>query len=136
MSLSNAVPALPVQEISPAAEFYRERFGFTVAYSDDEFAKLRRDEVELHLWASNDQGWKQRDDLREVPICTGAESFIAGTASCRFEVDLVDELYDEMKAAGVMHPGDSGEAVDTDWGTREFATVDLEGNLVTFYSRS
>jgi len=33
----------------------------------------------------------------------GAESFIAGTASCRIAVDHVDELYAEMAAATVLH---------------------------------
>ncbi len=38
-----------------------------------------------------------------------------------------------MAAAGVLHPGAPGSAVDTAWGTREFARLDLEGNLLTFY---
>jgi len=49
-------------------------------------------------------------------------------ASCRIEVDHVDELYAEMAAAAVLHPRDLGSAVDTAWGTREFAALDLEGN--------
>jgi catechol 2,3-dioxygenase-like lactoylglutathione lyase family enzyme len=32
----------------------------------------------------------------------------------------------------VLHPV-SKESVDTDFGTREFATLDLDGNLVTFF---
>ncbi len=42
-------------------------------------------------------------------------NLIAGTASCLIEVDYVDELYAEMLAAAVLHPGDLGSAVDTDW---------------------
>jgi len=38
-------------------------------------------------------------------------------------------------AAAVLHPGDLGSAVDTAWGTREFAALDLEGNLLTFHQR-
>ncbi len=71
-------------------------------------------------------------DLARQPVCSGAESFIAGTASCRIEVDHVDELYAEMAAAAVLHPRDRGSVVDTAWGTREFATLDLEGNLLAF----
>ncbi len=66
-------------------------------------------------------------------MCSGAESFLAGTASCRIEVDDVDALYTEMAAAGVPHPTDPGSAQDTDWGSREFAALDLEGNLLTFH---
>jgi hypothetical protein len=69
-------------------------------------------------------------------VRSGAEDFIAGTASCRIEVDSiesVDDLYAEMAAAGVLHPTDHGSPDDTDFGTREFATVDVDGNLLTFY---
>ena len=40
-----------------------------------------------------------------------------------------------MKSADLLHPIDRGSAVDTDWGTREFAALDLEGNLLTFFQR-
>lgn len=70
------------------------------------------------------------------PICSGAESFIAGTASCRIEVDLVDDLYAELKESSILHPSDTGGgAQDTEWSTREFAALDLEGNLLTFFRR-
>ncbi|HET6999414.1 MAG TPA: VOC family protein [Solirubrobacterales bacterium] len=135
MKLSGTVPALPVQEISAAAAFYRERLGFTVAHADDGFAKLQRDDAELHLWAANDESWKRRADLIGQPICSGAETFIAGTASCRIEVDRVDDLYVEMKESSVLHPSDPGGAENTEWGTREFAALDLAGNLLTFFRR-
>jgi len=133
--LSRTVPALPVQNIEEAAAFSQQRLGFTALYQDDGFARLARDEAEVHLWAASDQSWKERAELARQPVCSGAESFIAGTASCRIEVDHVDELYAEMAAAAVLHPGDLGSAVDTAWGTREFAALDLEGNLLTFHQR-
>jgi len=68
-------------------------------------------------------------------VRSGAESFIAGTASCRIQVDRVDEVYAELQAASVLHPSDPGGARDTTWGTREFAALDLEGNLLTFFQR-
>ncbi len=89
----------------------------------------------LHLWGASDEGWRTRADLAERPVRSGAESFIAGTASCRIEVAAVDALYDELAAAGVLHHADEG-VVTTDFGTREFATVDLDGNLLTFFQRS
>ena len=72
-------------------------------------------------------------DLLERPVSTGAESFLAGTASCRIEVEGIDELYEELRAADVLHPVSRDGVDDTDFGTREFATLDLDGNLVTFY---
>ena len=66
-------------------------------------------------------------------MCSGAESFIAGTASFRVQVSGVDDLYDELKSAGRAAPGLADGVDDTDFGTREFATLDLDGNLVTFF---
>ncbi|HEX3290144.1 MAG TPA: hypothetical protein VHR46_02040 [Gaiella sp.] len=48
--------------------------------------------------------------------------------------DGVDELYEELRGAGALHPV-SQTGVDTDFGTREFATLGLDGNLVTFFRR-
>jgi catechol 2,3-dioxygenase-like lactoylglutathione lyase family enzyme len=135
MKLFRAVPALPVQDVEAAVLYYNERLGFFVRHKEDSFAILERDEVELHLWAASDQGWRERVNFVEEPVCSGAESFIAGTSSCRIEVIDVDGLYGEMARADVLHPGDPGHAVDTDWATREFATLDLEGNLLTFFQR-
>lgn len=135
MAFSTTIPAMPVQDVDVAAAFYAERLGFEVAHVDQGFAKLTRDGAELHLWAASDESWKQRGDLSSRPICSGAESFIAGTASCRIEVDGVDDVYEEMKRADVLHPTDVGGAVDTDWATREFAALDLEGNLLTLFER-
>ena len=84
----------------------------------------------MHLWAASDRSWAERDELAQSPVCSGAESFLAGTASCRIEVDDVDALYAEMATAKVLHPTDPGSAQDTEWGTewgtREFAALDLE----------
>jgi uncharacterized glyoxalase superfamily protein PhnB len=135
MAMLRVVPALPVQNIDEAAVSYQQRLGFEARHVDDGFALLVRDEAEVHLWAASDHSWEQRSDVVQRPVCSGAESFLAGTASCRIEVDDVDALYVEMAAAGVLHPTDPGSAKDTDWGTREFAALDLEGNLLTFFHR-
>jgi hypothetical protein len=68
-------------------------------------------------------------------VSSGAESFIAGTASCRIHVQGVDDLYDELRAQDVLHSVSKDGVADTDFGTREFATVDSDNNLVTFFER-
>lgn len=135
MRLSETVPALPVRDTKAAAEFYRDRLGFTIRYQADGFAKLQRDDAELHLWAASDDGWRSRADFVQEPVRSGAESFIAGTASCRIQVDEVDLAYAEMQAAGVLHYADTGSAEGTEWGTREFAVTDLDNNLLVFFRR-
>jgi hypothetical protein len=86
-----------------------------------------------HLWAANDEEWRSREDSTGQPICSGAESFLAGTASCRIEVADVDALFAELKPRGVLHDVSRDEVGTTDFGTREFATADRDGNLLTFF---
>lgn len=129
--LDQTIPALRVRDAAAAVDFYRDRLGFEVLHQDGGFAVLRRDEAVLHLWEASDESWR-RQDASEVPVRSGAESFIAGTASCRIRVEGVDELYDELRQRDVLHPVSKDGIDDTDFGTREFATLDLDGNLLTY----
>jgi catechol 2,3-dioxygenase-like lactoylglutathione lyase family enzyme len=133
VTLSQTIPAMPVRDMPGAVSFYRDRLGFDVVHHDGGFAVLRRDEAVVHLWEANDDSWQARGDVGEKPVRTGAESFIAGTASFRVQVDGVDELYEELRRADVLHPVSRERVDETDFGTREFATLDPDGNLVTFF---
>jgi catechol 2,3-dioxygenase-like lactoylglutathione lyase family enzyme len=132
VSLLETIPALPVQRMTEAVDFYRDRFGFDVVHHEGGFAVIRRGEATIHLWEASDEGWRKGVDL-ERPICSGAESFIAGTASCRVRIEGLDELYAELEPKGVLHKVSSEGVSDTDYGTREFSTVDDDGNLISFF---
>lgn len=132
VKLSQTIPALPVRNAAAAVDFYRDRLGFEVLHHDGGFAVMCRDEAVLHLWEASDDSWRKGIDLGR-PIDSGAESFIAGTASCRIMVEGVDELYDELRGQDVLHPVSKDGVEDTDFGTREFGTLDADGNLVTFF---
>ena len=132
MTLGRTIPALPVRDVAAAVAFYAEKLGFHVLHHDGGFAVLRRDDAVLHLWESGDDSWPA-GSLAARPVRSGAESFLAGTASCRIEVTDVDALYDEMRAAGVLHRVSRGGVDDTDFGTREFSALDLDGNLIGFH---
>src|SRR5215208_1444963 len=122
--MHRTIPALPVRDVAAAVVLYRERFGFAV---------LARDDAVLHLWEAGDEEWRSRDGFVERPVRSGAESFIAGTASARIEVRDVDGLYAELAAAEVLHPVSRDGVTETDFGTREFATLDGDGNLLSFF---
>ena len=130
--LSQTIPAMPVRNAAEAVDFYRGRLGFEVLHHDGGFAVMGRDRAIVHLWEASDEDWRERFDPQR-PICSGAESFIAGTANCRILVEGVDELYDELRLSDVLHPVSKSGPDDTDFGTREFATLDQDGNLVTFF---
>lgn len=133
MKLKKTIPALPVQDMEMATAFYAGKLGFTVGHQEDDFAILVRDEVEIHLWKSGDETWRDRGvGIVSLPICSGAESFLAGTVSCRIEVQGIDQLYQECKAKGILHSPNT-VVKDQPWGDREFAAVDLYRNLITFY---
>jgi catechol 2,3-dioxygenase-like lactoylglutathione lyase family enzyme len=132
VNLSQTIPALPARDVAKAVDFYRERFGFDVLHHDGGFAVLCRDEAVLHLWEASDESWRARQ-ADNSPVQSGAESFIAGTASCRIVASDVDQLFSEYQAKDVLHPVSDAGLDDTDFGTREFSTLDLDGNLLTFF---
>ena len=134
MHLGRTIPALPVKDVAAAVEFYRDRLGFTVDHLGDGLAVVVRDDAEIHLWQAGDEGWRQRGTI-DQPVRSGAESFLAGTASCRVAVDDVDALHQELRGTKVLHPVSEGDVDVTDHGTREFSALDLDGNLLTFFTR-
>jgi len=128
--LAWAIPVLPVREIAAAVDFYVSRLGFRSDHADAGYAILLRGAVQIHLWAATDERWRERPG---EPLVSGAETFLAGTASARIAVSGIEALCAEMTAAGVMHP--NGSLNDKPYGLREFAVLDLDGNLLTFFQK-
>jgi catechol 2,3-dioxygenase-like lactoylglutathione lyase family enzyme len=98
MRMLQAIPALPVRNILISVDFYRGKLGFAIIHQEDGFAVIQCDAVKINLWVANDESWQKLNN--SSPIVSGAESFIAGTASCRIEVDDVDELYHQIQQEG------------------------------------
>lgn len=133
MRMQKTIPALPVVSIKMSCEYYTNKLGFRIRHQEETFAIAVRDEIEIHLWQACDTSWKWRSILLVLkPILTGAETFIAGTASCRIQVQGIDELYEEYKNQGVLHSHDS-IVQEQYWGHKEFPAVDNHRNLLTFY---
>ena len=132
VTLGQTIPAMPVRDMLAAVAFSRDRLGFEVLHQDGGFAVLSRDEAVVHLWEASDESWRE-EIVADKPVRSGAESFIAGTASFRVQVTGVDDLYTELRDADVLHPVSKDGVDDTDFGTREFATLDPDGNLITFF---
>ena len=135
MKLIAATPALPVKDIQRSVDFYCGVLGFESVHQEDGFALLRRDAVELTLWSAYDESWRapRAAQSRHELVVSGAESFIAGTASCRLELEGVDEFHDALKPAGIMHP--NAPLRDEGYGTREFSVSDPDNNLNAFFER-
>jgi len=118
-----------VSDIPRSVAFYRDKVGLALRHQEEAFAILTRDDVELHLWRANDDRWQARGGPRRV--VSGAESFLAGTGSCRLRAAGIDELYRRFKPLGILFA--EGSLTETSWGDREFHIADPDGNLVTVF---
>ena len=119
--LPAAVPALLVSDERAAVRFLADALGFVQLVHDGVgLGIVRRDGVELHVWVADGSA-------------PGAERSLAGSASCRIEVTGVAKLHEHCRRLGVVHP--NAPLHDEPWGTREFAVLDPDGNLIGLYER-
>src|SRR5262245_56180222 len=112
---TDAAPVLCVRNIDTAVDHYR-RLGFAVRRYEGAapYAYADRDSVHLHL--SQFAGLRPEDS----------------TSLAYIFVDDADALFAEWKACGAA--GRFDEPVDTEWGRREGAHIDPDGNLLRFGS--
>lgn len=116
-----AIPSLPVTDEARAVRFLQNTLGLIpLQHEGKTLGICRRDGVEIHVWVADGSA-------------KGAETYLAGSASCRVELTGVDVLYEHCRALAVVHP--NGALRDTGWGTREFDVLDPDGNLITLFER-
>ena len=116
-NLETVHPVLMSRDVARSVAFY-ERLGFRLAGQDSptnpRYARLMRDEVEIHLQWHDAKEWEYPNDR----------------PTYRFVVREVDELHQQFRDAGVI---DMKEVGDTPWGTREFHVRDPDMNGLQFY---
>ncbi len=111
-----ATPVLPSLDIARTVAFYRDTLGFDEVHAaPSEYAIVERGPVELHFWYTPDPA---------LPKASG----------CRLQVSGIDALHAHCQAPGIVHP--NGALAGKPWGTREFAILDPDGNLLTFHERT
>jgi catechol 2,3-dioxygenase-like lactoylglutathione lyase family enzyme len=108
-ALINACPTLASLDIMESVRFYEEKMGFRRTFADEGYAVLVRDRIAIHFWKCDNPIFPQN-------------------TSCYLDVTGIEELYEECKAQGIIHP--NGALEDKPWGQREFAILDLHGNLI------
>ena len=110
-----AIPILPCRSAAETAAFY-EPLGFDAKIwgAPHNYAILTRGNVEIHFFTQN--------DLDPTTSASG----------CYIRVLNVDKMHSEFSNANLQSSGiprmDSLE--NKPWGMREFAIVDLNGNLI------
>ncbi len=115
VTFERVAPVLPVKDVRAAMAHYTA-LGFTASpYAEDDgrgpiYGFLQRGALELHLARVLDLDPK------------------VNTSAIYVYVDDADALYAEWRAAGTTGRFDA--PMDTPYGLREFAHVDVDGNLL------
>ena len=116
--LESVHPVLMSRDVARSIRFY-EMLGFTLAGQDaphdPKYARLKRDDVELHLQWHDAKEWDYPNDR----------------PAYRFVVLDVDGLFKQFRESGAV--SDMTAVSDTPWGTREFHVRDPDFNGLQFY---
>lgn len=111
--LVSAVPVLASLDIERSVAFFASKLGFKKIYAEQgHYGMVANGPVELHFWACTDQK-------------------IAQATGCRISVTGVEALHALCAGHAIVHPNAALAAKP--WGTKEFAILDPDGNLVTFF---
>ena len=117
--LKHIHPVLPVKNVAKAIDYYVKKLGFKLAFTDTTseqgYAGVSRDDIQVHLQWHDEKEWNQGLDR---PLL-------------RIYVNNIKELYDEYKIQDVFH--EQTALRETPWGTKEFAFYDLYRNGLIFY---
>jgi catechol 2,3-dioxygenase-like lactoylglutathione lyase family enzyme len=113
--LTSAVPIIPARQVEAATAWYRDELGFEVVHAETEYGVVARDDIQVHFWGPS--GIDPKDSMTMYRIGTS---------------DL-DALYEHCRERDILHPNAPLERKP--WGLREFAVVDGDGNLITFFAR-
>lgn len=109
----SATSVLASLDIQRSVDFLASHLGFSVLHAEQGvYGIVGQGGVQVHFWACADRK-------------------IAEATSCRLRVAGISELYARCSEQGIVHP--RAGLADTPWGTREFAILDPDGNLVTFH---
>jgi len=107
---ARAIPILPSPDLSATRDFYRDRLAFLVGVDLPDYLIVRRGQIELHFWRSDD---------RNLPKVT----------SCYIRGGEIAALHAEFSARGVEHLSDF---TVRPWNMKEFHILDPHGNLLRF----
>ena len=107
-----AVPVLAALNLKETIDFYKDKLGFKEYFLVDNYGGVSQGELSLHFWLCQDRR-------------------IAENTSCRIELSNVEAFYKHCQKHSIVHP--NGQLCVQDWGSKEFAILDNNGNLIWFY---
>lgn len=111
--LVSAVPIIPSQDLPASVAWYRDMLGFTIHHQEDAYGIVGRDDVFIHFWGPSGIPPHKSDTM------------------IRLGVVGIEEWYEHCLPLGIVHP--NAPLASKPWGAIEFAVLDVDGNLVTFF---
>ena len=113
VQLIAATPLLASLDLNRSVDFFVSKLGFDSVYAvARQYGIVKHGAVGIHFWPCSDP---------EIPKAT----------SCRVQVAGIEDLYRHCLAQDIVHPNARLESKP--WGSKEFAILDPDGNLVTFH---
>ncbi|RLQ93307.1 VOC family protein [Falsibacillus albus] len=118
-SFGNIVPLIPALHLDETIAFYVKELGFTKIFQDEDsgYTGLCRDDVELHLYKTEDQALSKQ---------------LAEWTVIRLQTSKIEKLYRILKDKDFLHPN-ANKIELKEYGLKEFSIVDPSGVLITFY---
>ena len=104
------IPILPSLDITETVEFYVRSLGFAERYRDENYLIVRRDEVEIHFWLTDDRS-----------LCERSSIYVRGRAIGRWHAEFDARGVQQLSAMAVRS-----------WDMEEFYVHDPHGNLLRF----
>lgn len=108
-----SVPIVPARDVLASVAWYQDELGYEVHRSQPDYGIVARGGSWIHLYGPSGIAPERSDTM------------------IRVGVEGIDELYEACRARGIVHP--NGALGRRPWGLREFAVLDNDGNLVTFF---
>jgi hypothetical protein len=109
----SSVPIVPARDVAATTAWYRDELGFGVFHAETEYGIVGRGESWIHFWGPSGVDPLETDSM------------------IRIGVQGIDALYDHCREREIVHPSSRLEL--RPWGFREFAVLDCDGMLVTFF---
>jgi len=112
MRVKKVIPVFPSRNINTDVEWYKKYVNLDCAYSDDMYALLKGENIELHLqWHA---------DTVDDPLLGGSV--------LRIEVEDINPVFDEFVNLGTVKK--EKLRLNTPWHTHEFGFYDLNNNAI------
>ena len=109
----SAIPVLASLDILRSVAFFCTHLGFEEEHAEQgAYGIVSSGDIEIHFWACTDRS-------------------ISESTSCRVGVIGIEALHERCCNAGIVHP--NAPLASKPWETREFAVLDPDGNLITFF---